>query len=321
MNKVLVVISVFNIGLSSQDLAEARRMPLTGDLADKPMPRWRDGALVVADSAHGSHIGISTFDRNGRAGARVAFSIPGASYITVRDVARDPQGALALCGTSADPEGRSGTYVAWISAGASETHIIRTSPFVVTRVVFGHDGTIWTQGFEIRPREPGEAPRTRLADALKGGAPAFRQFDRSGKMLRALISQSEIADADALVTSNSIFEAVGDRIVWYSAVARDYLVISAAGVQRIRDLALPNKEELSGSGVNRNGVIFASSRNGSTWSVSRLDPGAQAWKLVAGGSIHDHRVPHRRLNLLGVDEDLLVADGVDSRHLRFLEIK
>jgi hypothetical protein len=277
--------------------------------------------LVVLDSSHGSRIGITIYDRNGQRASNLSFVVPGAKYVVVRGFTRGTDGTIALCGSVTDHDGRSGAYVGWISADGTETQVIRTSPFVAWRVAFAADGTIWTQGSELRPRASGEAPSKTLAEAMKGKCGVFRQFSRSGKMLRAVIPQPEISDPLALNSPMSVFEAVGDRIVWYSDVSRDYIAIAPDGsVAREKNVALPNNEKLTGSAINRQGEIFASSVNGSTWSVSRLDLGERTWTPVSSGFIGDRSNPHRRLTLFGAEGDSLVAIGNDSRHVRFVRV-
>ena len=290
------------------------------DLADKRLPRWRDGSMVLIDTSERAQIGISVFV--GQERSHLTFAVPGASYITVSGFNRGSDGTVALCGSLTDAEGRTGAYVGWISSAGQEAHVIRTSPFVATRVAIAADGSIWTQGSEIRPRAPGEAPRQTLGEALKGDAAVFRQFSRSGSLLRAVVPQSEIMEATALMnTVSRVFEAVGDRVVWYSSVARQHISIAADGaVVKTNDLSLPNHEELSGGAFGARGELFASSQNGATWSVSRLDLAGKSWISMANGSVSNRAAPVHRPTLLGTDGDSLVVLGRDSRHVRFFRI-
>jgi len=306
---------------ASLSLGFPKNLPIQDDLADKPLPQWRDGVLVVVDRSPGSQIGISIYDRYGQRVSNLPFTVPGAKQVFVRSFTRGTDGAIALCGSVTDHDGRSDADVGWISADGTETQVIRTSPFVVWRVAFAADGTIWTQGSEIRPRAPGEAPRKTFAEAMNGSARVFRQFSRSGKMLRAVVSQSEIQNPEAVYSPSSMFEAVGDRIVWYSDLSRDYIAIAPDGsVSRVKNLALPSNEKLSGYAINRQGEIFASSVNGSTWSVSRLDLGQQTWTTVSSGSMDDRSNPNYRLTLIGAEGDSLVATGNDGRHVRLVQV-
>lgn len=289
------------------------------DLADKPLPQWRDGTMILIDASQGAQIGIAIIA--GQERSRLTFAVPGAKNITVRGYSRGADGTVALCGSLTDVEGRTGSYVGWISPGGQEAHVIRTSPFVATLVALAADGSIWTQGSEIRPRAPGEAPRQTLGEALKSDAAVFRQFSKSGKLLRAVVSQSEIADPNALHSGSSVFEAVSDRVVWYSGIARQHISIAADGaVVKTNDLPLPNKEELSGGKFGAQGDLFASSQNGSTWSMSRLDLAGKRWIPIASGLIGDRTATVRRPTLLGADGEYLVVNGSDSRHVRFFRI-
>ena len=290
------------------------------DLADKRPPRWRDGAMVLIDTRAGAQVGIAVFV--GQERSYLTFSVPGASHITVRGFNRGADGTVALCGSLTDAEGRAGSYVGWISSSGQEAHVIRTSPFVAGRVALAADGSIWAQGSEIRPRAPGEAPRQTLGEALKGDAAVFRQFSKSGKLLRAVVPQSEIIDPAALTnTVSSVFKAVGDRVMWYSSVARQHISIAADGeVVTTNDLPLPNKEELSGGTFGAQGELFASSQNGSTWSMSRLDLSGKNWISMASGSVSYRATSVHRPTLLGTDGDYLVVNGRDSHHVQFFRI-
>jgi uncharacterized membrane protein len=89
----------------------------------------------------------------------------------------------------------------------------------------------------------------------------------------------------------------------------------------VKNLALPNNEKLTGSAITGQGELFASSVNGSTWSVSKLDLEGRTWTPVSSGSIGDRSSPHRRLTLLGAEGDSLVSTGSDGLHVRFVQVK
>ena len=290
------------------------------DLADKPLPRWRDGVMALIETRSGAQIGISVFV--GQERSHLTFAVPGASYLTVRGFNRGADGTVALCGSLTDAAGRSGSYVGWISPANQETHVIRTSPFVAIKVALAADGSIWTQGSEIRPRAPGEAPRQTMKEALKDDATVFRQFSKAGKLLRAVVPQSEMIEPIALMAGvSSFFEAVGEGVVWYSSVSRQHFSIAADGaVVKTNDLPLPNNEVLSGGAFGARGELFASSQNGATWGVSRLDLAARRWVSVASGRIADRTETVHRPTLLGTDGDHLVVNGRDSLHVRFFRI-
>jgi hypothetical protein len=323
INLLLTFVSAgqFPSSAANLSLGSAESLPIQDDLAGKPLPLWRDGVLVVLDHSDGSRVGINVYGRNGQRASTLSFGAPGAKHISVRGFNRGTDGAIALCGSMTDQDGRSGAYVAWISADGATTQVIRTSPFVAWRVAFAADGTIWAQGTELRPRGSGEAPRKTFTEAIQADAAIFRQFSRSGKMLRAVVPQSEIRVPDALNSATSLFEAVGDRIVWYSEVSRDYIAIAPDGsVVRVDDLALPSSEKLTGSAINREGEMFVSSVSSSTWSVSRLDLEGRTWTRVSSGSIDDRDNHNRRLTLFGAEGDSLVAIGNDSQHIRFVRV-
>ena len=290
------------------------------DLADKPLPRWRDGVMALIETRSGAQIGISVFV--GQERSHLTLAVPGASYLTVRGFNRGADGTVALCGSLTDAAGRTGSYVGWISPAGQEAHVVRTSPFVAVRVALAADGSIWAQGSEIRPRAPGEAPRQTMKEALKDDATVFRQFSKAGKLLRAVVPQSEMIEPIALMAGvSSFFEAVGEGVVWYSSVSRQHFSIAADGaVVKTNDLPLPNNEVLSGGAFGARGELFASSQNGATWGVSRLDLAARRWVSVASGRIADRTETVHRPTLLGTDGDHLVVNGRDSLHVRFFRI-
>jgi hypothetical protein len=293
--------------------------PTPVDLADKPLPQWRNGKLILLESSHGERIGISVFA--GQSTSLVTFAVPRARHVTVRGFSQGADGTIALCGSLVDEDGRTGSYVGWVSPGGNDVHVVRTSPFVPTRVALASDGTIWTQGSEIRPRANGEPLRHTLAEATKSDAAVFRQFSRSGKLLRTLVAQSEIANPNSLNTGNSVFEAVSNRLVWYSGQSRQHIVIEADGtVTKTNELQLPQNELLSGGAVDVDGTLYVSSVGNSTWSIARLDLAQKGWKTLMTGSISNRSATTRRPTILGADGDRLIVNGSDSRHLRFFRI-
>ncbi len=321
----LIVFAVaMGAGLSRTQVADSvlslsGEEPTQVDLADKPLPQWRDGKMILLEASHGQRIGISVFA--GKSTSLVTFAVPGARHVSVRGFSRGVDGTIALCGSLIDEDGRSGSYVGWVSPVGTDVHVVRTSPFVPTRVALASDGTIWTQGSEIRPRANGEPLRHTLAEAMKSDAAVFRQFNRSGKLLRAVVAQSEITNPNGLNTGSSIFEAVGSRVVWYSGLSRQHIVIEADGtVTKNNELQLPNNESLSGGAFDTDGTLYVSSVSGSTWSIARLDLTEKSWKSVMTGSISDRTAAIRRPTILGAEGDRLIVNGSDSRHLRFFRI-
>jgi hypothetical protein len=302
-------------------LVLATQLQLQSDLADKALPQWRDGMLTSLHQAFGPQIEIDLFGKTGSRHSALTFAVKDATRITVRSFDRAADGSLAFCGSLTHRSAPAHSYIAWISADGQQTHITHTSPFTATRVTFAPDGSIWSQGFELQPRAAGEAPRASMAAALRPDAAVFRQFSRSGQLLQALIRQSEISAPYSLTKHQNIFGSVGDRIVWYSGTTREFIAISSDGsISKVANLALPHAEELSGSAITSSGDIFASTRNGKTWSVSRLNLAERKWQPMAQGEISDRQDPQRRMTLLGADGETLVANGLDSRHLRFFRI-
>ena len=320
LNAMAIAHGAIHLGFAqSRSLPLDSEVKLDDNLAHKPTPKWIDGSLVALENSAGSPIGISLFDRNGRKVSAMWFTVPGATYFSVRNFTRSRDGYLALCGSISYAEGRSSNFVALIPPDGSETKVVRTSSYTVVRVAFASDGTLWTQGREHKPRAEGEAPRKSMAETLKPDAAVFRQFDKTGKSLRSVHPQSEMDVPIALISSTSVFTAVGDRIVFYSSEARQYIAILADGtVTHVKNVSLPNDERESGFAVTEKNELYISSTNGSSWSVSRLNLGKQIWEPLVQGVIGDRSA--RELSILGAQGATLAAMGADAAHVRFFRI-
>ncbi len=318
LNAMAIAHGAIHLGFAqSRPLELDSEVTIEENLLNKPIPKWIDGSLVVLDNSSGSQIGISLFDRNGRKVSAMQFTVPGATYFSARSFTRSRDGYLALCGSISDAEGRHSNFVALMPPDGGGTKVVRTSSYAVLRVAFASDGTLWTQGREYKPRAEGEAPRKTLAETLKPDAAVFRQFDKTGKSLRSVHPQSEMDAPVALWSSSSVFTAVGDRIVFYSSEARQYIEILADGtVTHVKNLSLPNDERESGFAVTEKNELYISSRSASSWSVSRLNLGKQIWEPLSQGARSDRSTRERQLTLLGAQGATLAALSADAAGVR-----
>jgi hypothetical protein len=319
-----VALSVLGTALVSgqqpvaQFLVPETECRLEADLAGKRVPVWSGRALVVLDDSPAAAAAkISSYDRQGRQLGTVLFTIPGAQHISVRSVSRGVDGTIALCGGAVDGAGRVGSFVGWVSPDGTDTHIVRTSPYVPWRITVAADGTFWTQGSETIPRAPGQTPAARLADRLVPGAAVFRRFDRSGRLMAGFVPQSEIREPLALWPVGGVFGSAGDRVIWYSG--RQYFEISPKGVMAaFSDLPLPDDEAENGFAITDQGELFIGSVGKHGWRISRLDPHLPAWVTVLQSPFDEsvRRAPW----LYGAEENTLVASG-DNTHLKFFGIR
>ena len=320
LNAMAIAHSAIHLGFAqSRTLQLDSEVKLDDNLAYKPTPKWIDGSLVALENSFGSPIGISVFDRNGRKVSAMWFTVPGATYFSVRNFTRSRDGYLALCGSINYSDGRSSNFVALIPPDGSETKVVRTSSYTVVRVAFASDGTLWTQGTERKPRAEGEAPRKTMAETLKPDAAVFRQFDKTGKSLRSVHPQSEMDVPIALISRGSVFTAVGNRIVFYASEARQYIEILADGkVTHVKNLSLPNDEQESGFAVTEKNELYISSANASSWSVSRLNLAKQIWEPLVQGVRGDRSA--RELSILGAQGATLAAMGAGAAQVQFFRI-
>src|SRR5262249_479619 len=106
--------------------------------------RWSGNRLSGCDYCDSKPL-LWAVDREGNR-EFVDFRIPGADLTAVRDVASGPDGSLTAVGNAISADSRMGTFIAWISPGATSQVVTRVWPYSPNVVTVTVDGTIWTVG-------------------------------------------------------------------------------------------------------------------------------------------------------------------------------
>ncbi len=309
-NRQVICLSALAMAAAPLLIAQVQGLavPLEEPLGGKPTPKWEAGSLIGVESSASSAIEFRLYDKSGRRTSTIPFAIPDATYISLRNWTRSDDGTIALCGSATDHAGRSAGFIAWIDGATSQTQIVRTSPYQVSALALAADGSIWTAG----------AVHVTSKESPPADLGLFRQFDRSGKLLRSIVPQAGKEDAVAMASRMNVFAVLKDStVLWYSAAQKQLISVSKEGaVNRITDLALPADQTLiTGFGISADGVLYASARGRETWSTLRLNAGGDSWVPV-----HQAQGDSGMRQIYGVDGQALVASSRYATHVEFLPI-
>jgi hypothetical protein len=293
-------------------LAETR---LSFDVANRPVPRWSSGRLLVIDNPRTSRPSILVLDRNGIQESAAAIVIPGAERVWVDGFSRGGDGTLVGTGWAADSQGRAALYMAVLPPKQGTPRVIRTEPYHACATVVADDGSIWTAGVEaLKDRPAGDPdPNAPYKPFLASGV--IRHFDARGGQLGSFIPQRTIQDLVAVQDSTTYLAAAGNRVAWYCSRERRYVEIGSDGtVLDIGDIQSPTAPEFSaGFALANNGRAFLATRDGGSgnhW-ICELDKQAKKWVPVWSEKGF--------VGLYGTDGNTLVTTMKDRFTLRFLD--
>ncbi len=309
-------------GLATGDsLGPSTGVQLTYELANHRVPKWSHGALLFLDKDQSSSVTLLMFDQRGFQLSPITFTVPGSVSISVHDWDRGSDGTVVLSGAAVDNAGRSSSFIAWLSPSQTETQIVRTTPYIAEKVAIAPDGTLWTQGLEVRlPAHSASPDEKTFAKMLVPDAGIIRHFDRAGRQIGSFLPQSTFQKPISLM-SNSFFASARDRIAWYSPLGQRYVEISGDDKTLDFQLALPyERARVTGMALTDDGRTFISTSRGTPTSmnISVLDRSHQAWVTIAE---HPASADPSQFGVLyGAEGNTLVAAAGNHRLIRFYEI-
>jgi hypothetical protein len=291
--------------------------------ASQEPPLWTGGVMVVVDKNGSDAPVIRSFDATGFELRAIYLSIPQATMVRVRSVARGADGSYGVCGQAFDYDGRGSGFVTWVSSGLEAFYTARTYPYLPNIIAMAPDETLWTEGLEAD--EYGNDRNQKVADWSRG---IIRHFDTSGRQIGSFMPRSHLSgNRKGLIYG--FVAAGGDRVGWYANLAHAYFELnpSSGKVESFPGAAAPNDESVrvSGMAMLRSGdVLVGVGKSGeATRLVYRLDRTSRSWKLLA--------MPFKEHGaysglLVGGDGSRLAVfgtapSGIVPSPLRFLELK
>ncbi len=312
---LFLVLATMPVLQADTALLETAKIPVDYDFTGKPLPKWEAGSLIATDASAGPAVRFTVFDKSGSKIQEHLFQVEGAKYLTVRDYTRSADGTLGLCGSMVDFEGRSGSYLAFVHATDHSTHLVRMNPYQPMRITASANGTFWVAGYEMTTREPGSKPRTSLAEAVNRDAALFRNFDKTGKLLRSSVPQSAIKDPISLAQPGPLFTEIGNEMIWYTGHSSQLIAIAPDGsFTEVKELKLPENHQQTGFGISAKGEIIVSTLGNSSWSVLKLMPSRREWQSIAQGKKGDRS--NLPILVIGAEGNSITAHGGGNRGIR-----
>ena len=287
-------------------------------------PKWSNGSLVAVQYPRTT---APVIWLAGPQGTRtVPFSIPGAQVLNVFDWDQGLDGTIGISGNATEADGRVSGFVAWISADATKSNVIRTSLYRPALVAVGADGTLWAAGTEFMSLN---------SRVLKPDSDVLRHFDPSGQMLSGFVPQSTIRNRISLLdVGGHWLRASRNLIAWYSPGEGRYVEVSALG-RELLDIAVnrpgDDKSRTDGFGLTDKGDVFVSAtwfvppapstpdgKGGAEYSgIYVLDRPAQTWRPLLQRTWLAGAAPNASLDefsdVAGVDGNRLVVRSVRRR--------
>jgi hypothetical protein len=272
-------------------------------------PRWDGDRLVGFENNFSAGPILFAVDAEGRHEDMV-FSIEGAASLILYQIARSPEGEIAVVGDAIASDQRLATFVARVSLKDRTQTLTRTWPYCPKAVTFAPDGTIWTMGLLKRD----DNSRSDVAYHV------LRHFDKSGASL-----YSRVIDIPQGVGDNvSYLGAARDRLGWLTA-SGEYIEFALDGADLGRypgpdgvDYSLESSKwsnrsmAISADGQVVVAIMHEKEKQATFHLLNRVD---RTWSVLS--------VPESRqwgwIRLLGFDGDRLVATGSRIGEVRRLK--
>jgi len=264
--------------------------------------RWTSNLLVGCDYCDGKPI-LWTVDSQANRES-IAFMVPGADFVHVRDVASGPDRSLAAVGFAVSGSHRMGTFIAWISPDRTKQNIVRVWPFDPNVVAIAPDESIWAVGSVAKD----------TARALYDNV--LRHYSPSGELLASTIIQGLRPQASGMaeVSNLSNLMASNDRIGWLTSSCQ-YIEFSFDAVEAGR-YSCPNGATNS---MKLAGVALSPGDNllvGSVWlgplTPLQLNRSTSTWTQVPVSQDSG-----KTWKILGFDSNALVTASTSSTMRRY----
>lgn len=262
--------------LPASNLSLNREVTISYDLAESRMPVWSGGALLAFVSNRTAAPTLLSFDDQGKQLPSISFTVPSSELVDLADIARNVDGAVAVCGKAYDQSGRGAGFIGIIDPGGQQARIVRPYPYYPSRITIGSDGTIWTAGLEVvGGKETGEGVNPQNG--------VLRHFERGGKLITSLIPRSSLSSP--LVAEYGFLKSAKGRVGWYtgpvSGPGSEYYEVFADGrVHKYPSLELQRTEYVTGLALTDDGnsYITTSDNKNHKWRVLVIADRAPEWR-------------------------------------------
>ncbi len=247
------------------------------------IPKWENGFFVRFEIPDGGTTpAVYVQDADGKNVTTAVVAMPGAVENGLSDAAVSPRGEVAVAGGASWSDGRTTTFIQFISNAGKALQLIRTSPFTARRICFSADGTLWALGYEL------DSGGMELADYN-----ILRHYGRDGVLIHSAIPRkSFFLPGHANPVSESYLATSGDRVGIYSNKSKEWIEVSSttgAVVRRWAGLTLGPKSGVIGAFLTSSGFAYISAENRETQvrTAHKLDRSTGTWADVKNIS---HRI-------------------------------
>ena len=169
VSMAMILLLACSLFLHGATLSVEHVANLDYDFSDMRVPEWSGGALVNFASNRTASPVLLSFDEQGKQIQSIAIKVPGAEMIDLDDIARGPDGSLAVCGAAFDHSGRGSGFIALANVRGDQLTVVRLYPYQPRRITIASDGTFWTAGVELANAvEDGPDVNPSLTFAVRG---------------------------------------------------------------------------------------------------------------------------------------------------------
>lgn len=214
------------------------------DFSRQPLPIFRGGIILARQL---SPPGFSAFDVSGKLLHHQNIVIPGATSLTVDDVASTQNGeTIAVLVSATDASGHFSSSILLTGVNALETKAVRLDAFAPRRIIFGANNVLWAfgQSYDSSFREPADY------DTL-------RSYDQNGKLLGSSVPRSTFRPTKASPSSESLIAVGKDRIGVLSLITSEWVEVSNEGQILGRGpVRIPENADITGFAMTNSHEVF-----------------------------------------------------------------
>jgi len=207
----------------------SRSIPFSEDFSVHPVPRFRGKALGGCDNTRSR---IRLWDSRGSQVLDRPLQLPGASKVSITDVAVSSDGNIAVAASTMSSLGQAAGVITWLNSQGDLVRAVVTTPFAVRRVMFARDGTLWALGREHDAR----FNDVREFDLL-------RRYDSHGRFFQSALPRSVFPFNRISPSDDALLNIAGESITVLSITSSMWVTLSLDG--RITGQGTWSREDLS----------------------------------------------------------------------------
>jgi len=223
-----------------------------GTLRPAAMPHWEGRYLVSGTfEVKSPQPNVSLYDQSGTRVRKAAIWFPDSVRVSIFDAAVTPQGNIVASGYAAKSDGTFAYFIAKTDLSGAVTQVIRTNPFLASKVCALDEDSVWTYGDDLNKNHA-------TLDYKM-----LRNYSFSQGLLHAYVPRSAIKiPVGGIVVGKSMYwmRCSGSKVAVYVGMGPDYFQLNVAHntLDRFHVERMPGDMMVTGFALTDTGHVFAS---------------------------------------------------------------